>query len=128
MLRSNSLALPENEDHSLDELTNDNDNKDLPPFIEHQVIKEVKKFIIIVKKIKGLKCFCEVILSDFIKVTVTMELEQSEIEALAKSLKLAPTTVQNYFPPLRERYIILFPQFQSFQPVSFLSIHLNSFV
>jgi hypothetical protein len=77
--------------------------------MEYQVIKEVKKFIITVKKIKGLKCFCEVISSDLIKVTVTMELEQEEIDALAKSLKLAPTTVQNYFPPHREIYHIILP-------------------
>jgi hypothetical protein len=73
------------------------------------VIKEVKKFIINVKKIKELKCFCEVVSSDLIKVTVTMELEQEEIDALAKLLKLAPTTVQNYFPPHREIYHIIPP-------------------
>jgi hypothetical protein len=45
MLQSNSLAFSEIEDHSLDEPTNDNDNKNLPPFMEHQVIKEVKNLL-----------------------------------------------------------------------------------
>jgi hypothetical protein len=39
---------------------------------------------------------------NLIKDTVTMELEQEEFETLTKALKVAPTTIQNYFSPHRE--------------------------
>jgi hypothetical protein len=40
----------------------------------------------------------ETLSSDIVQSTVTTSLEQDEIEVLATALKLASSTVQNYFP------------------------------
>jgi hypothetical protein len=50
------------------------------------------------KKVKEMKCIRETLSSDIVQSTVTTSLEQDEIEVLATALKLASSTVQNYFP------------------------------
>jgi hypothetical protein len=84
----------EGKEQNFDETSNDR-TKSLPPFIRHQVIDATRKHIEILKKNKGMKFIWEILYSDFVQVTVTSSLEQDVIEALATTLKLAPSITQN---------------------------------
>jgi hypothetical protein len=64
----------------------------------HRTIDETGKYIVMLKKVKGMKCTYETLSSGLIQITVTTPLEQDEIETLVTALKLFPSTVQNYFP------------------------------
>jgi len=78
----------------------------LPLFVWHKAVNKIEKYIVVVKRTKGVTCSCEAIDQQTIQLTFTATLETETMNRIATCLKLTASTMQICFPPQKSTVYI----------------------